>query len=49
MTPSTHKQITFLETENAHFTSQYTVFFNLYDKECNYIQICIRVPPKDRK
>lgn len=48
MTPSAHKQITFLETENTHLTSKYTVFFCLYDKECNYIQICISIPPKDR-
>ena len=43
-TPSSHKQIVFLETKNERLSSKYKVYFCLYDKECDYIQICIKVP-----
>lgn len=43
-TPSTHEQIVFLETQNERLSSKYKVYFCLYDRECDYIQICIKVP-----
>lgn len=47
MTPSTHEQVTFLETKNERLTSKHRVYFCLYDRECDYIQICIKVPRND--
>ena len=43
-TPSTHEQIVFLETQGERLSSKYKVYFCLYDRECDYIQICIKVP-----
>lgn len=43
-TPSSHKQVVFLETKNERLSSKYKVYFCLYDRECDYIQICIKVP-----
>lgn len=48
MTPSTHRQVVFLETNNERLTSKYKVYFCLYDPECNYIQVCIKIPKDDR-
>ena len=44
MTPSTHEQIMFLTVNNAEFDDGYEVDFALYDKECDYVQICVTVP-----
>lgn len=48
MTPSTHRQVVFLETNNERLTSKYKVYFCLYDPECNYIQVCIKIPRDDQ-
>lgn len=44
MTPSTHEQIVFLEVDNAKLDKDYEVEFAVYDKECSYVQICIKEP-----
>ncbi len=48
MTPSTHNQVVFLETKNERLSSKYKVRFCLYDPECDYIQVCIKIPKDDR-
>lgn len=49
MTPSTHEQIIFLEVNNAKFDEDYEVDFALYDKECGYVQICVKVPRSEKE
>ena len=49
MTPSTHEQIVFLEVNNAEFDEDYEVDFALYDKECGYVQICVKVPWSEKE
>ena len=44
MTPSTHQEIEFLSVEPSKLTNKVKVYFALYDKACNYGQICISIP-----
>lgn len=48
MTPSSHEQVIFLETKNERLSSKHKVYFCLYDRECEYLQVCIKVPKDDR-
>ena len=50
ITPSTHEEIVWLEIENKETaSSDYSAEFCLYDKECNYIQICFQIPRDSRE
>lgn len=45
ITPSTHEEIVWLAIENKETaSSDYNVEFCLFDRDCNYIQICFQVP-----
>ena len=50
ITPSTHEEIVWLEMENKETaSSDYSAEFCLYDRDCNYIQICFQLPRDSRE
>lgn len=43
-TPSTHKEVQYIQIDETKLGEKEEVEFALYDPECDYIQVCIAIP-----
>lgn len=42
VTPSSHKQIAFLQAHQKKLGADYHIAFAYYDRECHYVEICVK-------
>ncbi len=42
VTPSSHKQIAFLQADQKKLGADYRIAFAYYDRECRYVEICVK-------
>lgn len=42
VTPSSHKQIAYLQTDQKKLGADYRIAFAYYDRECRYVEICVK-------
>lgn len=42
VTPSSHKQIAFLQADQKKLGADYHIAFAYYDRECRYVEICVK-------
>lgn len=42
VTPSSHKQIAFLQADQKKLGADYRIAFAYYDRECCYVEICVK-------
>lgn len=42
VTPSSHKQIAYLQADQKKLGADYRIAFAYYDRECRYVEICVK-------
>lgn len=42
VTPSSHKQLDYLQMDQEKLGTDYSIAFAYYDRECRYVEICVK-------